>query len=105
MVKWLAIIDIESALRECKEAMEKHGYLSPSIMAVILYAAKGNYIKAIEVMTNITTDKIFGRKLREALRPSNEIEPALASPSREEKESLQEYLLVYGVGSNMKNTR
>jgi len=94
VVKWLAVFDIESALRECKEAIEKHGSLSPSIMSVILYAAKGNYVRAIEVMTKMTADKRFGRKLKEALRPSNlDIEPSLGSPSREERESLQGYAL------------
>jgi len=88
LVKLLAVVDIETALLSCEEAIKKHRHFAPSIMAVILYAAKGEYVRAIEAMRNIR-GKTLDQGLKEALKDGKDTGSAFGLPSPEERDSLE----------------
>jgi hypothetical protein len=88
-VKLHAATDIEAAILVCKEAIKRHGHLAPSMMAVNLYAAKGDYLTAMNTMMKISDNKTFAKKLKEALTPSEDTGLIIGFPSKEERASLE----------------
>jgi hypothetical protein len=87
-----AAIDIETAIQTCTAANKDAFCLEPSLLLPNLYAAKGDYIRAIKIMLYLQINILHQPQRCPKLFQSQSLWDAQGNPTEGERQAFNEYI-------------